>query len=117
EVGEEIGPPRRQHGGGPVIGHELGRVGHGDRSEVAKRRQSHHDAKGLTAISSAGWPNADSTARGAGKVNSGSRSGPTRGVLPWRRGSGPLSTLSGVIGVSSTRPPTAWPTRFRTARM
>src|SRR2546427_2348039 len=111
----EISAARHQHGLGPVVGYELDRIRHRDGGQVCERRQSHHFPKGLTEMSSAGWPKADSTARGSGNVKSGSFSGPTRGVLPCRFSSRALSTLSGVMGISSIRIPTASNTALFTA--
>src|SRR3989449_7323911 len=110
-VREEIGAAGDEHGVGAAISEVLHGVADGPRRQVFERGQADHDGvslKGRTAIASAGAPNADSTTSGCLKVKSGTRSGPTRAALPWRLSSRPFRTFSGVIGISSTRTPTAW---------
>src|SRR5262249_13058760 len=108
----KVGAARDDHGVGAVLAEQACRIGDGLRRDGREGRQAHHGGvppseNGRTATASAGWPNAESTTSGSLNLNSGMRSGPTRGVLPWRFDSRPFRIFSGVIGTSSTRTPTA----------
>src|SRR5262249_39948000 len=111
----EIGAARHEHCCRAMIAHELHRVSDGDGCQVRELRQPHHEPKGLSAMFSAGGPNAGSTALGSGDLNNGSLSGPTRAAFPCRPSSRAFSTLSGEMGVSSMRTPTASYTALVTA--
>src|SRR5205085_7043365 len=81
------------------------RLGERARREVPEGREPHHGPR-----SSNGRPphsGGGSTFCSAGKRYSGRRVGPKRGALPSALASSAFSTFSGVIGVSSTRTPTA----------
>src|SRR2546422_63058 len=58
-VGVEVRAPGDEHGRSPVLAQRLRRVVDAARRQVRKRRQSHHDANGRTAMAAAGAPNAD----------------------------------------------------------
>src|SRR5262245_9516924 len=107
-VGIEIGAAGDEHRVAPVLGHEVRRARERRRRQVREGWQPDHEANGLDTTASAGWPKADSTASGALNVSSGSRSGPTRAGLPAHLRSSALRILSGVIGTSSMRIPSAW---------
>src|SRR5262249_46536235 len=121
-VGKEIGPARDQHGLWPLGRKDFRRLRDARRRAEPEPGQAHHDAT-LSFGALRGAPIAlpsppsqgGSTFMGSGYGTSGKCSGPTRGSSPFAFFSSAASTLSGVIGSSSMRTPTAPYTAFATA--
>src|SRR6185436_12435384 len=100
----------------PFAGEDLRGFRHGRGCAVFEPRQAHHDAATpvrtfFFGCSFAAFPSPPShggaTNIGSGYGTCGNFSGPTRGSFPCAFSASARSTLSGVIGTSSIRTPTA----------